>query len=168
MTTWFYKALYARLTGTEAAYSAAADIVIPALPAAQIAAQDTLKGLLATDPDTKLPFVARGNTSDQVLYPMIAYRPSPGVTDRRFGPSGSVDNPILDMEIWDSSGNDDNLTDIAEAVHALMDMRAPWLAPQMLMPGGEVAVWIEPFVTESEWHDNNRHAWFLLMRSTRR
>jgi hypothetical protein len=155
MSSALITAIYRRLVGQEV------------LTGSYLTAQQILARLLGTDPDTGLPSVHKGNSSDVVTYPAITYRESAGIVDKRFthGQSAvgivSVDDPIYDFEIWGLSRSGTELSGIDDAFMLLMDQRKG--VPRLPVASGAIDQMVS-FMTPVSIYDDIRHAWCLIRR----
>ena len=155
MSSALIKAIYRRLVGQEV------------LTGSYLTAQQTLARLLGTDPDTGLPSVHKGNSSDVVSYPAITFRESAGVVDKRFthGDTAigvvSVDDPIYDFEIWGNSRSGTELSAIDDAFVLLLDQRKG--VPFLPLTSGAIDRMVS-FMTPISLYDDIRHAWCLTRR----
>ncbi len=155
MSSVILKAIYERLAGVEI------------LTGKALAAQTALVGLLGVDADTTLPAVYMGNLNDSVMMkdanavmrPVITFRPSGGLIDKRF--ETAVDDPIYDFEIWSFSRQARIITDIEWQMGKLIDSRR--YAPDWNLDSGAIAN-VEPLTTLAILYDHQRNGWFGLIR----
>lgn len=162
MSTALNQAIYKRLAGIED---------LSAYPAGQ-AAQTAVVALLATitlKPGVTKKAVHFGNkntfrsASGAIAYPAITFRPSGGSPDGRFGAEGgAICSPIYDLEIWESDGRADTITNIAEQVEILLDRRRQ-VTPVPALSAGKL-VWMEALTELLIQHDQAINAWFGLIR----
>lgn len=158
MSTALNNAIYARLAGTEglSAYAEAA------------AAQVSLAGLLATDPDTSDPAIFYANKDkfddqETPAYPRINFRPSGGTPDARFSKqTGHVGSPIYDFEIWENGESANTASGIYDLVEKLLDM-SRGCAPALPLGSG-VCKWMEPLTEMQLLFDGKYNAWAGLVR----
>jgi hypothetical protein len=145
-------AIYKRLAGGES----------PALTGDFLTAQQTLKSLLADDPDRAgYPAVIKGNRAKTVALPCVVYRSNSGVSDKRFGEGFAVGYPLFEFEVWTKEPSAKNLDLILEAVTVLLDVRQE--APPLPMAKGKF-FHANPFSEPMELYDDVRNEWALLQR----
>jgi hypothetical protein len=136
--------------------------VLPSDATEAIAAQTALIAALATDPETDSPSFWYGNANQAVVYPCVTFRVSGGSPDRRFADGVSVDDVIIDIDIWENAGVIATLTDIDALLRRVFDDQKD--APQLPLSNGHLAVSLEAFTGLITGHDAERNAWFGLRR----
>jgi hypothetical protein len=161
MSTALSKAVYARLSGSEALTGAGGE------------AQAELATLLGLDTESDAPAVFFGNKSSAQafdgsgnplpLYPCITFRPSGGSTDRRFQQeTGAVERVLYDFEIWEDGTSAKRITDIAECMELLLDTRRGVVSGLSLESGKLFAM--QAFSPLAVVYDPSLHAWAGLVR----
>ena len=111
MSTALINAIYARL-------------VTEALTGEALTAPQALAALLATDPDTSKAAVKFGAKDDIAVFPCVTFRPAGGTPDASFRTAtGVMGQPVIAFECWEQTGQSNLITDIAEYVERLGDVR---------------------------------------------
>ena len=154
MSSALKTAIYNRLTGVEV------------LTGWQGTAQTTLAGLLATDPDTGRPAVYAANKNDAPLqYPCVTFRLNAGTIAPEFQDgTGGVDQPIVDVEIWENTRLGNLVSDIQQQLYLLLDDRA---GGALLPIANNLMFSLQTFVPLSDsLYDPKLRAWFGLWRLT--
>jgi hypothetical protein len=92
----------------------------------------------------------------------IKFRFSGGSPDARFADGMSVDDVLIDMDIWENAGVVATITDIDALLRRLFDDQKD--APQLPLGNGKLAVSLSAFTSLLTGYDAERNAWFGLRR----
>lgn len=161
MSTALSSAIYARLSGSESLTGDAGD------------AQEALATLLATDPDNDQPAVFFGSKNTAQIWvsgdnaiplsPCITFRQGGGSSDRRFQQgTGVVERVLYDFEIWEEGASGTRITEIAEHLERLLDMRRGVVSGLTLESGKLFSM--QAFSPLSVLYDMGSHSWAGVIR----